>query len=84
MLIKKNRLNPGSDYLNFMRNALTARNIEVLPITPEIAHLPTAIASLAQQDPADRFIAATAIHFDAELITCDAKLLAAAEVPTVW
>jgi PIN domain nuclease of toxin-antitoxin system len=84
MLIKKGRLDPGTDYLSFMRAALTARSIGVLPITPGIADLSVSLPSVAQQDPADRIIAATTVQHGAVLITSDENLLEAAEVKTLW
>lgn len=38
---------------------------------------------LAHQDPADRFIAATAIVYDLVLVTADVRLLASPDVPVL-
>lgn len=84
MLVHKGRLDPGTDYLTFVRAALAARGIAVLPITPEIGHLSVALPSLAHGDPADRIIAATAVHHRARLVTCDQNLLGARDVDTLW
>ncbi len=39
MLISKGRLDPGTDAVSFIKLTLSARSIQVLPITPEIAYL---------------------------------------------
>lgn len=66
MLISRGRLDPGASALEFM-------NL-VLPITAEIADLSTKLPEKASSDPADRLIAATAIHHRATLISTDVKL----------
>lgn len=83
MLVAKGRVDPGSDYLGFIRDALQLRALQILPITPEIAELSVRLP-LPQGDPADRLIAATTVHHGARLVTCDAHLRGAPEVPTVW
>jgi PIN domain nuclease of toxin-antitoxin system len=84
MLVQKGRLDPGTDYLTFMHASLAARRVRVLPITPEIADLSATLASIQHQDPADRIIAATAVHHGAKLVTADEKLRDAARIPTLW
>ena len=84
MLIKKGRLDPGTDCLSFLEAALGARAIRVLPITREIAALSASLDSLVQQDPADRIIAATTVHHHATLVTSDEGLRNAGEVSTLW
>jgi PIN domain nuclease of toxin-antitoxin system len=54
----------------------------VLSITPEIAALSVSLG--LHGDPADRLIAATAVHHDAEVVTSDHRLRSAARVRTVW
>ncbi len=74
MLVAKGRLDPGTSALEFMNLALTARSIAMLPITPEIAELSTRLPEAVSADPADRLIAATAIHHGATLISTDINL----------
>lgn len=74
MLIAKGRLDPGTSALEFMNLALAARAIAMLPITPKIAELSTKLPQAVSADPADRLIAATAIHHGATLISTDANL----------
>ena len=74
MLVAKGRLDPGTGALEFMKLALAARSIAVLPVTPEIAELSTKLPEAVSADPADRLIAATAIHHGATLISTDTNL----------
>jgi PIN domain nuclease of toxin-antitoxin system len=82
MLVSKNRLDIGTDYLTFMNFVLKARSVKVLPITPEIADLSFSLP-LSHHDPADRIIAATSVFNKAFLITCDEKLIES-DIPTIW
>lgn len=84
MLVAKGRLDPGTDSLTFMQTALAARRTLVLPITPEIAALSISLSGVQHQDPADRIIAATAVHHGATLLTCDENLRNAVGVSTLW
>ena len=58
-------------------------SLTVLPITPEIASL-SQENFLLHKDPADRLIAATAIHHDAPLITADKKLGKLKQLKVIW
>jgi len=84
MLIQKGRLDPGTDAVTFINLALSARKIEVMPITPEIAFLSSAHKAFNHHDPADRLIAATALHYKGALITCDNLLRNIKELQTIW
>lgn len=67
----------------YMNRLVEALRLEVLPISPEIAV--ASRSDLFQHgDPADRIIAATALHHRVPLITADEKLRALAELETVW
>lgn len=83
MLIHKKRLEPGTDAQTFMRLILEARHIQVLNITVEIAAMSAAL-STDHIDPADRIIAATAIQYKAELVTCDKKLNRIPSLSIIW
>jgi PIN domain nuclease of toxin-antitoxin system len=83
MLVGKGRLDPGTDSATFSRLALEARGVRVLPITPEIA-LESVHMGLAQGDPADRLIAATAMAHGATLLTADQRLREYNGLKTHW
>ena len=83
MLADKRRIVlPASTEL-FLERLIKGLQLAVHPITPAIAVL--AQASFFQHgDPADRLIAATALHYRAPLVTSDARLHAIAELETIW
>lgn len=90
LLIDRGRLKlPGDvspvDYLSRLLQALRlqALRLQVLPITAEIAALSR--SSLFQQDdPADRLIAAAALHGGWPLITADEQLRALPDLLCIW
>lgn len=84
MLVSKGRLNPGTGSQNFIRLVLAARNITVLPITPEIAARSAQPDFCPHGDPADRIIAASTILHKAKLVTSDQKLATVAGLHIVW
>jgi PIN domain nuclease of toxin-antitoxin system len=73
LLVARRRLRAIRSVAEQRTKILTAGMIE-LPLTGEIAVLAGELESL-HGDPADRFIAATAIVHDATLVTADEKLL---------
>ncbi len=84
MLIKKGRLDPGTDYQQFISLVLAANNYHLQEINPTIAELATNLPNNINQDPADRIIAATAISTSAPLITADKKLRKTKQLTTIW
>jgi PIN domain nuclease of toxin-antitoxin system len=84
MLVKKQRLNPGTDCLTFMQLILDARQIRVIPITPQIADLSVSMSFKDNLDPADRIIAATAKFHKGKLVTSDGKLRKLKGLKTIW
>ncbi|MHB1606138.1 MAG: type II toxin-antitoxin system VapC family toxin [Leptospirales bacterium] len=67
----------------YMNELIKALRLEVLPVTPEIATLSHS-ETFKHNDPADRLIAATAIHHRASLITADEKLRVLPQIKIVW
>ncbi len=84
MLVTKGRIEPGVDIQAFLRLILQARQLEILNITVEIAALSTTYPSYKHFDPADRLIAATAMHYKADLVSCDKKLHEIPALSVVW
>ena len=68
--IKLRTNNPGE----WLRNALASLPIKEAPITHEVA-IQSREIDLPHQDPADRFVLATALVFDLVLMTVDQKLI---------
>lgn len=84
MLISKGRLDPGTESQQFINLVLAARNITVLPITPEIAAMSTRPDFCPHGDPADRLIAASALLHKSKLVTSDQKLANVAGLHIIW
>lgn len=72
---------PDEPLLAWLRAALNAVKLRVLPITPEIA----ARSGILKMhgDPADRLIAATAMEYGCRLATVDERLLNLKSLRTV-
>jgi len=83
ILMKKKRLLIDMPYLDFMHNLLQTRNYVLQGINPEIAFLATTI-EMDTKDPADRMIAATAIHLGVPLITSDHLIQSNKDVKIIW
>ncbi|MGB9367506.1 MAG: type II toxin-antitoxin system VapC family toxin [Xanthobacteraceae bacterium] len=73
LLITKGRLRT-SETPTEIRGAMFEAGIAELPLTGDICLLAVALPGL-HSDPADRFITATAVTYDATLMTVDAALL---------
>ena len=84
MLISKGRLDPGTDSQKFIQLVLAARDIRVLPITPEIAVKSAETQFCPHGDPADRIIAASTIINKSKLVTSDHKMTTVAGLHIVW
>ena len=80
MLNDKGRIRLSSDLTGWVQRA-TAPMHEA-PLTHEIA-LAAQQLVLARQDPADRFLAATAMILDLTLVTADKHLLGLGEIATL-
>jgi len=77
LLFRKNRLvlPPGHTPVAYMDDLVCALGLTVVPLTPAIAALAES-GIISHTDPADRLIAASALHHRAPLITADEKLRA--------
>lgn len=83
MLCARGRLQPKAPPARYMHDILKAMVLEVLPIGPEIAMISQSDL-FSHKDPADRIIAATALHYKAPLITADDKLRAIETLEVIW
>ncbi len=70
ILAEKQKIILNPDPLTWIQNSLQQLDTQEAPLTNNIALLSRQL-SLEQQDPADRFIAATAIHLQLTLATVD-------------
>lgn len=82
LLAERGRISLGPDPHTWIDHALRVMPMIDMPITRAIAARSRRV-DLPHQDPADRFIAATAIEHSLTVVTRDAALLAAPEVMTL-
>jgi PIN domain nuclease of toxin-antitoxin system len=82
ILVDKRRIALSGDPGVWIRNALRATPCREAPLNHEVA-LRSRSVELPHGDPADRFLAATALVYELTLITADHRLLDSALVPTL-
>jgi PIN domain nuclease of toxin-antitoxin system len=80
ILAEKGRLKLQIDMENLLDEAARILPAKEAPLTAEVV-LATRKLRLPHRDPADLFLAATAIVFDLTLATSDARLLAVKGIP---
>lgn len=84
MLLTSQRIRVDVSYQEFIKLVLAAKNYRLQGLSPEIADISVnALASLPK-DPADRLIAATALHLKADLVTADKHLRKSKLIKTIW
>ncbi len=85
MLFRKNRLALPTQYspTSYIEDIVESLGLTILPLTPAIAALAES-GTVAHGDPGDRLIAATAIVYQAPLITADEKLRAVPGLRCIW
>ncbi len=75
MLEAKGRISFSMDCLDWVKQALAAPGLSLVPLTPEIAVASSRLPGIFHGDPADRIIVATAMKLGASLVTRDSKIL---------
>lgn len=83
MLVQRGRLELDRSPLELVRSCEAMPFVHFVDLDPTLAVSSVAL-DLAHQDPADRFIAATARWLGCPLATADARLLEAPGLDTVW
>jgi PIN domain nuclease of toxin-antitoxin system len=79
---RKLELLPTTD--RWLQSALDRRLVHVVPIDTPIARLANELPGTFHEDPADRFIAATALHLNLAIVSSDAHLRSYTAVRTIW
>ena len=82
LLAEKGRISLQLDTATWIDQSLKSLAIGSAPLNRHIAVLSRQI-DLPHQDPADRFIAATALYYQLQLATVDTRLTNAAWLPTI-
>ena len=75
MLESKGRIQCRKVCLDWVRDALSAPGLRLLPLTPEIAIESSRLPGELHGDPADRILVATSRIMKATLVTKDRKLI---------
>lgn len=84
MLVQKKRLVLRTDATHWVHQCELSRKIRFVPIDNEISRLAVQLPRDTPDDPADRFIIATALSLGASLITKDSKIRSCHAVKTIW
>jgi PIN domain nuclease of toxin-antitoxin system len=74
ILIEKGRIEIDSDPIDWIREIFSTVPLKEAPLNHEIA-IQSRRIQLPHKDPADRFIAATAVVYGLTLVTADERLL---------
>ena len=82
LLAEKGHIWVGSDIEKSIRDIFHKLPFNAAPINLEVA-LESRQVNLPHQDPADRFLAATAVVYDLTLVTADARIIAAKGIPVL-
>ena len=83
VLVEKGRITIRKPLDKWLKDALNKSNIKEIPIDKKIA-IQSRKITLPHQDPADRFIAATAVVHKLSLITSDSKLAQSGEMSIIF
>jgi PIN domain nuclease of toxin-antitoxin system len=82
ILAEKGRIELDSEPITWVKKYLRILDVKEARLTYEIAMLSRQL-ELSHQDPADRFIAATAVHLDLILATVDTRLTGLNRLSTI-
>ena len=84
MLVQRERLRLAVSLERWLSLARAMPELDLVPVTPEIAHAAVALPGDLHKDPADRMIVATARELGATLLTKDVRLLDYPHVRSLW
>jgi len=79
ILFEQGRLRKAQDLVRWIEEALGTTEFHDAPLTRAVA-LESRRIALSTEDPADRFLAATAKVYDLTLVTADERLIALREI----
>lgn len=82
LLVRKRRIELKLSTAAWLRGLKSSSRTVIMPLTAKMALRADQLAM--HDDPADRFIVATALRADAPLVTKDAAIQATKLVPTIW
>ena len=79
LLAEKGRIRLGSDIVKSVRDIFRKIPLKEAVINQEVA-IQSRFVQLPHEDPADRFLTATAVVYDLTLITADSRIISAKNV----
>ena len=79
LLAEKGRVSLGPDNIKSVRDIFRTIPLKEAPLNLEVA-VQSRSVNLPHQDPADRFLAATAVVYDLTLVTADSRIIDAESV----
>lgn len=82
LLAEKGRISIGADIEKSVREIFRKIPLNEAALNQEVA-IKSRFVRLPHQDPADRFLAATAIVYDFTLVTADSRILSTKGVPVL-
>jgi len=82
LLAEKGRITVGNDIEASIRELFQGLPAKEAPLNTAVA-IQSRSVGLSHQDPADRFLAATAIVYEFVLVTADRRILAAKDLPSL-
>jgi PIN domain nuclease of toxin-antitoxin system len=82
LFAEKGHISLGPDIEKSIRDIFQKIPLIEAPINLEVA-IESRQVNLPHQDPADRFLAATAVVYDLMLVTADARIIAAEGIPVL-
>ena len=80
LLAEQARISFGADIVKGVRDIFRRIPLKEATINQEVA-IQSRFVNLPHQDPADRFLAATAVVYDLTLVTADTRIINSAAVP---
>jgi PIN domain nuclease of toxin-antitoxin system len=84
VLARKGRLVLEPSAVAWVSTWLRRSGVAAVPLTHEIALRSEQLGRFASEDPADRFLVATALEYGLTLVTSDRAMRSFAELPTLW
>lgn len=84
VLARKGRLDLSPTPIEWVLDALRRSAPTAAPLTHSIALRSESLDGFASEDPADRFLVATALEFDLTLVTADSAMREFEPVATLW
>ncbi len=82
LLAEKGNISVGPDRVKSVREIIRMIPLKEAPINQEVA-IQSRIVKLPHQDPADRFLAATALVYELTLVSVDTRIISAEAIPVL-